>query len=195
MNFEFKKKIIQDYLIPLLIGVVIAMIINTFFMRTVVPTGSMLPTIQLNDQLLIRKIYNTKSLKRGDVIVFEPNTEQGEKLYIKRLIGLPGDTIKFELIDGISTVWINGEKLDEPYVTNLSMEDISTVYHVPKNSYFFLGDNRAESYDSRYWQNSYIHKSQIKGKMVLNFSQFLNNFKNLISREWDDKIESMSLNL
>lgn len=187
MKVEFIRKIIQDYFIPLLIGIGIAMIINVFFMRTVVPTGSMLPTIQLNDRLLIQKTYDTHSLKRGDIVVFEPNTEQNEKLYIKRLIGLPGDKIEFKLVDGVSTVWINGERLEESYVTNHSTEDISKIYYVPEDSYFFLGDNRAESYDARYWQNNYIHESQIRGKMIFNFTQFFKNIKNLIIGEWDNE--------
>lgn len=146
-------------------------------MRTTVPTGSMLPTIQLNDTLLIQKTYNPSSLSRGDIVVFQPNPEEGTDLYIKRLIGLPGDTIEFKLIDGESTVWINGEILDEPYVTFPSNEDISETFQVPENCYFFLGDNRSNSHDSRYWENSYIHQSQIKGKMIFNFTKFFNKFK------------------
>lgn len=177
MNIKRLKKLLTNCFMPLCFGLAIAIIMNLFFMRTNVPTGSMLPTIQLNDTLLVQRIYNTHSLTRGDIIVFQPNTEEGSNLYIKRLIGLPGDTIEFKLIDGKSTVWVNGELLDEPYVLHSSNEEITKTFIVPDNCYFFLGDNRENSIDSRYWNNSYIHESQIKGKMIFNLTQF---FKQLL---------------
>lgn len=177
MHTKLLKKLLVNFFIPIFWGVAIATIINLLFMRTTVPTGSMLPTIQLNDTLLVQRIYTPHSLNRGDIIVFQPNVEEGSDLYIKRLIGLPGDTIEFKLIDGKSTVWVNDELLDEPYVALSSNEEITKTFIVPDDCYFFLGDNREDSLDSRYWKNSYIHESQIKGKMILNLTQF---FKQLL---------------
>lgn len=167
------KNLIKSFFTSFLWAVLIVSLINCFFIHVKVPTGSMLPTIQLNDHLIIKRIYNTSTLNRGDIVVFESNYEEGATLYIKRLIGLPEDTIEFKIIDNQQTIWINGECLEEPYITFPSATLINETYIVPKDSYFFLGDNRNNSFDSRYWVNSYIHESQIKGKLIFNLSEFI----------------------
>ncbi|MHC1684104.1 MAG: signal peptidase I [Clostridiaceae bacterium] len=153
------KNLIKEWVIPLGVAVVLALVINRFvFFNIKVPTLSMYPTIKANDRILVTRVYNPKNLERGDVIVFYLK-EKDERL-IKRLIGLPGDKVEVK-DDG--TVWVNGEKLDEPYVENPGGP--SGTYVVPEDGYFFLGDNRTDSLDSRLWtQGPYISSSDILGK-------------------------------
>ncbi len=165
----YLKQLIHKYCISILKFIIIVIILNLSFMKIVVPTGSMLPTIRLNDYLIAQRHFFI--LDRGDIIVFEPNDEEGEDLYIKRLIGLPGDTISFKLINGKSQLFVNNQALEESYSTYSYDKEIEKIFIVPNDCYFFLGDNRANSYDSRFWSNSYIHKSQIKGKVIGNLSK------------------------
>ena len=94
-------------------------------------------------------------------IVFSPDEKI---LYVKRIIGLPGETVQIK--DG--AVFINGTKLDEPYL-NEPMIGGSGTYKVPEGKYFMLGDNRNNSKDSRYWQNKYVSKDKILGKVVFRY--------------------------
>jgi signal peptidase I len=119
--------------------------------RTVVFQGtSMLPTIRDGQRLDIEKLDAelTAKLVRGDIIVFK-FPDDPSKGYIKRLIGLPGDTVEVRA----NEVWVNGSKLDEPYIDprlNLSQRSWRPVV-VPARSYYVLGDNRDNSSDSRIW--------------------------------------------
>ena len=127
--------------------------INNYF-RVNVPSGSMLKTIAINDQLLIKK--DISSLQRGDIIVFYHENE----LMIKRLIGMPGEVV--DIRNGV--VYIDGEQLDEGYVG--SKDFFTGTYVVPKDSFFMLGDNRANSCDSRYWDDSYVSINDVVGYAV-----------------------------
>lgn len=155
----------KDYIIPVLAAFILALCVNKFLIYNVsVPSSSMHPTIEIGDKLTITRIYNTDKIQRGDIIVFY-SSELSDTL-IKRVIGLPGDHIE---ING-GTVSVNGEVLDEPYVQNNM--DYSETYDVPSDSFFFLGDNRANSKDSRFWVNPYIKSSDIKGKAIFRFYPF-----------------------
>ncbi|MDP4178614.1 MAG: signal peptidase I [Bacillota bacterium] len=156
---------IKDWVIPVLIAVLLTILIRKFlFFNIQVPTGSMIPTIEINDRLLVTKVYNTNHLKRGQVVVF--TSKELNNTLIKRLIGLPGDTVT---IKHNGDVYVNDKKIDQSYVVHpggipmdsTSEEDIS--YQVPQGQFFFLGDNRANSDDSRYWQNHFIDKKDIMG--------------------------------
>ncbi len=152
------KKIIFDYVIPISVAIVLAILIRQFvFFKIEVPTASMYPTIQDNDQIIVTKVYNPTHLKRGDIVVF--NSKELKEELIKRLIGLPGDKIQVTS-DGL--VYVNGKKLNEPYVKDNGGK--GGTYTVPYGHYFFLGDNRIDSFDSRYWKNPYIAASDIEGK-------------------------------
>ena len=100
--------------------------------------------------------------KDRDIVLFKNDEFPGEIL-IKRLIGLPGD--KIDIKNGV--VYRNGEKLNEDYVKNNEIYD--GTFQVPDNKYFFLGDNRANSDDSRYWKNPYVDESYIEGKAKLRY--------------------------
>lgn len=166
---------IIDWGVPILIAVVLALLIRTFiFFKVEIPSTSMVPTLNVSDQLFATRVHNLDSLQRGDIIVF--NFPPEDKLYIKRLIGLPGDHI--EIKEG-GKVYINGEETTEDYVKNPDPTIVNVTYDVPEGKYFFLGDNRKVSFDARRWDEkygiTYIDGSEIKGKAQLKvypFSEF-----------------------
>lgn len=154
---ETKKNFFFDWVIPIFISIVLAICINKFLIfKVYIPSSSMVPTLNVDDRLLVTRVYNPEKLQRGDIVVFD--SDELNETVIKRLIGLPGDTIK---IDG-TAVYVNGKKLDEPYV-EYPLESYGT-YKVPEGKYFFLGDNRANSNDSRFWKDPYIDADKIQGK-------------------------------
>lgn len=160
------KKIFQDWILPILAAIIIAFIINkVIFFNVTVPTGSMLPTINLNDKILVTRVHNANNLKHGDIVVFHSD-ELGEDL-IKRLIGLPNDLVEVKE-DG--SVYINNKKINESYVVYPGGK--TGKYKVPADSYFFMGDNRINSLDARYWQKPYIPKKDIMGKARIIISPF-----------------------
>ncbi|MBU3097923.1 MULTISPECIES: signal peptidase I [Clostridium] len=160
------KKIFQDWILPILAAVIIAFIINkVIFFNVTVPTGSMLPTINLNDKILVTRVHNRNNLKLGDIVVFH-SYELGEDL-IKRLIGLPNDLVEVKE-DG--SVYINNKKIDQSYVKYPGGK--TGKYKVPADSYFFMGDNRINSLDARYWDKPYIPGKDIMGKARIRISPF-----------------------
>lgn len=160
-----KRGIIYEWGIPIAIAVVLALLINKFLLfKAYIPSRSMVPTLNVDDQLFVSKVYNPEKLERGDVVVFYSD-ELGERL-IKRLIGLPGDIISIQ--DGVVT--INGEVIQEDYVKH--NDNTNGNYRVPQGKYFFLGDNRADSADSRAWDNPYIEADKIEGKAQLKIYPF-----------------------
>jgi signal peptidase I len=163
------KKIFTGYLIPIVVIVVLALLIRQFlFFKIIVPTASMYPTIKDNDQIMVTRVYNPSNLKRGDIIDF--HSKELNKDLIKRLIGLPNDTVD---VTTNGLVYVNGKKLSQPYVIYNGGK--AGVYKVPAAHYLFLGDNRVNSDDSRYWNNPYIDKSDIIGKaqiIIFPFSRF-----------------------
>ncbi len=160
------KAIIKEYLINLVIigGAAIA-ILKFVAYPVYIPSRSMIPTLNVNDKLIVTKVYKPENLQRGNIITFRCD-EYGDKLLIKRIIGLPGDNV--QIAEGI--VYINGEKLQESYVKN--NEEFDGVYVVPQNKYFVLGDNRKESDDSRYWHNSFVDADDIDGKLFIRWYPF-----------------------
>ncbi len=153
---------------------------NYIIVNAKIPSGSMENTIMTGDRLIgTRFSYWFSEPKRGDIILFYYPVNE-KKIYIKRVIGLPGETV--EIRD--SKVYINGSKtpLDENYLPEKwTIANDGYSFKVPKDSYFVMGDNRNSSEDARYWaeialstgkatneeeaeQYSYVHKDKILGK-------------------------------
>lgn len=148
----------KEWVLPIVVAFIIATLINKFcFFNIKVPTESMYPTIVPGDRILVTRIYNKNNLKRGDIIVF--HSDELKEDLIKRLIGLPGDKVKVKR-DG--SLYINGEKKEENYIVNQG--EIEKEFVVPEDNFLFMGDNRANSLDSRYWKTPYISKNKIMGK-------------------------------
>jgi len=131
-----------------------------------VPSGSMLPTLQLEDVLISCQCVSPENVEREDIITFYPatdaNTEMGlnpQTTYVKRVIGLPGDTI--EISDGI--LYVNGEAQLRSYTADETTGDFTRVT-VPENSFFVMGDNRNYSTDSRLI--GFIPYENLRGKVV-----------------------------
>lgn len=160
------KYFIKEWVIPFLIALVIVLLLNIFvFQIMTVPTGSMIDTIMEGDRLFVNKIFNIEDVKRGDILVFK--SHELKINLVKRLIGLPGETVD---IKSNGDVYINGARLDEPYV--IKSTGIEQTFNIPEDSYFFLGDNRPISKDARYWVNPYINKKDIKGEAIFTVYPF-----------------------
>jgi len=182
MKEKFMKlksnKFIQEWVIPFAVAGIVFLVLTKFvFFGIRVPTSSMVPTIEIGDRMFTTYIYNFENIKRGDIIVFKNDDasnrkEDYNKRYVKRLIGLPNEEIRIEN-DG--TIYVDGVKLEESYVKN--QVDINDIYpgmnigtfKVPEDAYFFLGDNRANSGDARYWKDPYVYKDELISKVRLRF--------------------------
>ncbi len=143
-----KKPLYREILESIVIAVILALIIRTFaFEPFYIPSGSMEPTLQINDEILVNKFgHHIWEFQRGDILVFK-YPENPEIDYVKRLIGLPGE--KVELKD--SKLYINDQEVAEDYLPEgLKFDDYGPV-EVPEGHYLMLGDNRNNSEDSRYW--------------------------------------------
>ncbi|HAS92308.1 MAG TPA: signal peptidase I [Sedimentibacter sp.] len=155
---------IKEWVFPVVIALIIVLFLNKFvFILVTVPTGSMEDTILPGDRLYINELFDINDAKRGDILVFKSD-ELEDKRLVKRLIGLPGETVEIKR-DG--SIYVDGEKIEEPYAINFRGED--KVFIVPEKSYFFLGDNRPISYDARYWNEPYISEDKVIGKVEFRF--------------------------
>ncbi len=173
-------KLIKEYTEALIVALVLALFIRTFVVQAFkIPSGSMLETLQIGDHLLVSKfLYGIKvpftditaipisDPQHGDIIVFE-YPEDPSKDFIKRIIGLPGDTVEVRH----KVVYRNGEPLNEPYVEHkdpltrsglMDHRDNMPPIVVPPHKYFVMGDNRDFSHDSRFW--GFVDRSAIIGK-------------------------------
>jgi signal peptidase I len=178
-----RKSTIREYTEAILVALILALFIRTFVIQAFkIPSGSMLNTLLIGDHILVNKfIYGVKNplngntwipLKepeRGDVVVFKYplNPEQD---YIKRVVGVEGD--KVEIKD--KKVYINGELQKEPYTIFLDSKtippgaqprDTMGPLTVPEDSLFVMGDNRDNSYDSRFWK--FVNLKAVKGKAFI----------------------------
>lgn len=146
---------------------------NYVIINADVPTGSMENTIMTGDRIIGNRLaYIKDTPQRGDIVVFHyPDNEK--ELYVKRVIGLPGETI--EILEG--KIYVNGSKT--PLVEDYLKEEwiVATgpyYFEVPEESYLVLGDNRNDSRDARYWTNTYVQQEKILGKVILVYWPFQN---------------------
>lgn len=166
-NHKQKRRhnFVLEWIFPIIGALVIAILVNKFiFYKVYIPSESMEPTLNVGDQLFVSKIYNLDKIKRGDILVFRSN--ELDDTLIKRVIGLPGDRVCIN--DGV--VSVNGQVLNESYIDNHSNN--YGEYEVPAGKYFFLGDNRSDSFDSSRWNNPYIDESDIISKAIVKVYPF-----------------------
>lgn len=173
----------REYTEAIVIALVLAFFIRTFIVQAFkIPSGSMLPTLQIGDHLLVNKfIYGVKVPFAGTVIIpfKKPHTNdiivfkfpQNPKLdYIKRVVGVPGDTIESR----DKTLFINGKRFEDPYGVYMSSAVIDPAagprdsfgpITVPDDKVFVMGDNRDNSFDSRFW--GFVDYDAILGKALI----------------------------
>jgi signal peptidase I len=186
---EFKKSTVREYFESIVIAVILALFVRTFVVQAFkIPTGSMENNLLIGDHLLVNKfVYGPTAtpvertllpigaIHRGDILVFK-YPEQPDRDFIKRVIGLPGETLEVRE----KKVYIDGTAIDEPYAHFLTAASEASAFHevtsfdvrerygpvtIPPNHYFMMGDNRDNSQDSRYW--GFLPRENIKGRALL----------------------------
>jgi signal peptidase I len=185
----YRKSTLREYFEAIVTAVILALFVRTFvFQAFKIPTGSMENNLLIGDHLLVNKfvfgpsesgferaLLPIRDLRRGEVVVFK-YPEDPERDFIKRVIGLPGETLEVKE----KRVYINGKRLDEPYVhyleppsssaglSEVTAFDLRERYGpvtIPPNKYFMMGDNRDNSQDSRYW--GMLPREYVKGRAVM----------------------------
>ena len=155
MATEVVKPWWRETIETILWAFVLAMIIRTFIVQAFwIPSGSMIPTLEVNDRVLVAKFWNYFfKPSRGSLYVFRYPVDR-DRDFVKRVIAVPGDVV--DIRNGV--VYINGTETDEPYIKyhdyyTLRANNIfpQVPFTVPEGKYFMLGDNRSNSQDSRYW--------------------------------------------
>lgn len=168
-------KTIFEYVKVVLIGAAIALFLTkVVIINAEVPTGSMKSTINEGDRVVgLRLTYYFDTPKRGDIVIFKC-PELGEnynKLYVKRVIGLPGETVEIKA----GQIWIttvDGDyfMLEEDYLNEIPYADAgvnNATYPIPEGEYFCMGDNRNKSSDSRYWGT--VEEDRILAKVLFRY--------------------------
>jgi signal peptidase I len=165
-------RVVVDWVVTIVGAIAIVLAVKAWVVNPYrIPSSSMEPTLhcahapsepgceaRFSDRVLANRfIYRFRAPKRGEIVVFKTPPEAKIKCgeggtFVKRIIGLPRETVQIRLIRGAGYVYIDGKKLDEPYIQR-DRRDIgpAKTYHVPADSYFMMGDNRAQSCDSRQW--------------------------------------------
>lgn len=151
------RKFVREWVVPFGLEILVLLFVIRFlFFFVIVPSGSMLPTIDKASVLFATRVHQPENLQRGDIVVFDSD-ELGITL-VKRLVGLPGDHV---VLDENGRMTLNGEPVEEPYVFH---KDSRTAdFTVPEGHYLFLGDNRSGSNDARMWSQPYIPGEKISG--------------------------------
>ncbi len=181
---------LKELPVLLLVAFLLAFLLRTFVLQVFyIPSSSMEPTLQINDRMIVEKVsYRFREPGRGEVVVFEGETSgnvtepnqglvqrfvrgTGQFLgvvpanardFVKRVIGVPGDEVR---IDADGTVYVNEQPIDEPYVVFEDQREYGPVT-VPEGAYFFLGDNRPNSSDSRFGLG-FVKEDHIVGRAVV----------------------------
>lgn len=160
-------KELWEYIKMIIFVVVVVLIVNNFLLINArVPSESMEKTIMTGDRFFGNRLaYLFDAPERFDIVVFKYPDDESQ-LFVKRVIGLPGETV--EIKDG--KVYINGSEtpLDDSFTPETPTGDYGP-YVVPEGSYFMLGDNRNHSGDSRFWKQPYVEKEKIVGKAIFRY--------------------------
>ena len=182
----FRKSTIREYAESIVIAVILALFVRTWIVQAFkIPTGSMENNLLIGDHLLVNKfvfgptigsvdraLLPIRNIRRGDVVVFK-YPDEPDRDFIKRVIGLPGETVELRA----KKVYVDGRALDEPYVhflqpasdaQEITRFDVREQYGpvtVPAGQYFVMGDNRDNSQDSRYW--GFLPGHYVKGRALM----------------------------
>ncbi len=191
MSDPQKKSVVREYFESIVIAVILALFVRTWAVQAFkIPTGSMENNLLIGDHLLVNKfvfgpaalpaeraVLPMREIRRGDIVVFK-YPDEPERDFIKRVIGLPGETLELRN----KRVYIEGEPLDEPYVhfldpthhaqevTSFDVRERYGPVRVPEGQYFVMGDNRDNSQDSRYW--GFLPRDYIKGRALMIYWSF-----------------------
>jgi len=188
----FRKSTVREYFESICVAVILALFVRTFVVQAFkIPTGSMEKNLLIGDHLLVNKflfaptafdlekrLLPMEPIRRGDILVFK-FPEDPERDFVKRVIGLPGETVE---VRG-KTVYVDDVALDEPYTqflypfhddeTTGGGRDVRSSYGpvtVPPDHFFMMGDNRDNSEDSRYW--GFLPRDHVKGKALFVYFSF-----------------------
>jgi signal peptidase I len=181
----YQKSTVREYFESIVIAVILALFVRTWVVQAFkIPTGSMENNLLVGDHLLVNKfvfaptlgsaeraVLPIRHVRRGDVVVFK-YPDEPERDFIKRVIGLPGETVELRN----KRVYINGEPLNEPYVyfldpvgegevASFDVRERFGPVKVPQGQFFVMGDNRDNSQDSRYW--GFLPASYVKGRALM----------------------------
>jgi signal peptidase I len=179
-------RVIVDWAVTIIGAVAIVLLVKAFVVNPYrIPSSSMEPTLhcaqpasgceaRFSDRVLANRfIYHLRDPRRGEIVVFETPDAARVKCgaggtFVKRIIGLPGETVEVQLQRGVGYVYINGRKLEEPYLeqSRRSGETYGPT-RIPKNSYFMMGDNRSQSCDSREWGS--VPRGNLIGKVFATY--------------------------
>ena len=186
MTTSFRKSTIREYAESIVIAVILALFVRTWVVQAFkIPTGSMENNLLIGDHLLVNKfifgptagrveraLLPVRDIRRGDIVVFK-YPDEPERDFIKRVIGLPGETLELRA----KKMYINGQPLEEGYVhflepasesQEVTSSDVRERFGpvvVPEGKYFVMGDNRDNSQDSRYW--GFLPREYIKGRALM----------------------------
>ena len=159
-----------EYIKMIIFVVMVVFVINNLLLINArIPSESMENTIMTGDRIFGNRLaYLSHDPERFDIVIFKfPDDES--QLFIKRVIGLPGD--KIQIIDGLVYINDSKEPLQEDYLAEPPAGDFGP-YYVPEDSYFMMGDNRNYSKDSRLWENTYVKRDKILAKAALRYFPF-----------------------
>lgn len=160
-------KEIWDYAKIIIVVFAIAFLLGHFvYLNARIPSGSMEQTIMTGDRVFGNRLaYKTKDPERFDIVIFK-YPDDPSQLFVKRIIGMPGDTVN--IVDG--KVYINDseEPLDDSFCPETPLGSFGP-YEVPEGCYFMLGDNRNHSADSRYWQNTFVERDAILAEVAVRY--------------------------
>lgn len=148
----------RDVLEVLVVTLALVAVYSVFFLTARVPSGSMEQTVMTGDYVIATRMDRT-DIKRYDIMVFIPPDEP-DIIYIKRVIGLPGETIT---VSG-GRVFAGEEELDGSFLPEEMNGNGDGVFQVPEGCYFMLGDNRNHSLDARFWQEKYVPEESMLAK-------------------------------
>ena len=175
-NLKKITKEVLAWVLTIVLAILAAKLINAYvIIKAEVPTGSMEHTIEVDDCILgFQLAYLVQEPERGDIVIF-PFPDNPETIYVKRIIGLPGETV--EIKNGF--VYIDGEPIEEPYLKEEMLGEYGP-YVVPEGCYFMLGDNRNSSADARKWQNTYVEEEKIMAKVLFRYSPSFHWFSDVV---------------